>query len=320
MRMKHPEHRSKSRRFAMEKRNSTILIQVSVQTARHCIERLLRSLVPGINGNRSHSDQHTDELQHLYPLRKASLPPQPTPVLPFSNESSDFYSIVELMRSKWLAADENNRLDYLERFKQTCDKYLQSIRTQHLSAGHDTQFHQVLHSFLTAILDLLYYLTSSNLDLSIRIKLVLSTCLGWLIKHAQVIYCKRNYKTICTVFKNILLHGQSNNRQLAVSAVYFLSKAKGDDQSVSRCSVSKHDDSTTNITAASVRSDSLQTDEQCFQGDRNQLTVHSLFSRGCLFWFSNVLDSQPIAIKDRAEDSLIAFLSVTRMTIFCSFP
>ena len=207
----------------MEKRNSTILIQVRVQTARHCIERLLRPLVPGINGNRSYSDQYTDDLQHLYPLRKASLPPQPTPVLPFSTESSDFYSIVELMRSKWLAADENNRLDYLERFKQTCDKYLQSIRTQHLSTGHDTQFHQVLHSFLTSILDLLYYLTSSNLDLSIRIKLVLSTCLGWLIKHAQVIYCKRNYKTICTVFKNILLHGQSNNRQLAVSAVCFSS-------------------------------------------------------------------------------------------------
>ena len=179
------------------------------------------ALSQGTNGLRSHIDQHPDDLQHLHPIRKASLPPQPTSLLAISNESADFHSIVELMRSKWLAADESNRLDYLERFKQTCDKYLQSIRTQHLSTGHDTQFHQVLHSFLTAILDLLFYLTSSNLDLSIRIKLVLSTCLGWLIKHAQVIYCKRNYKTICTVFKNILLHGQSNNRQLAVSVSSF---------------------------------------------------------------------------------------------------
>jgi uncharacterized ubiquitin-like protein YukD len=122
------------------------------------------------------------------------------------------------MRSKWLSANETNRLAYLDRFKQACDKYLQAIRAQHISiTTNDSQFHQVLHTFLTTILDLLSYITSSNLDLTIKLKLVLSTCLGWLIKHAQVNYCKRNYKTICTVFKNILLNGQSNNRQLAVS-------------------------------------------------------------------------------------------------------
>jgi uncharacterized ubiquitin-like protein YukD len=120
------------------------------------------------------------------------------------------------MRSKWLSANETNRLNYLDRFKQACEKYLQAIRTQHLSITTDSQFYQILYTFLTAILDLLSYITSSNLDLSIKIKLVLSTCLGWLIKHAQVNYCKRNYKTICTIFKNILLNGQSNNRQLAV--------------------------------------------------------------------------------------------------------
>ena len=41
------------------------------------------------------------------------------------------------MRSKWLAADEQTRLEYLDRFKQACDKYLQTIRNQHLSNVHD---------------------------------------------------------------------------------------------------------------------------------------------------------------------------------------
>jgi hypothetical protein len=121
------------------------------------------------------------------------------------------------MRSKWLSSSEPNRLDYLERFKQSCEKYLQIIRSQYLSPTNNSQFHQTLYSFLTTILDLLTYITSTNLELTIKIKLVLSTCLGWLVKHAQVNYCKKNYKTICTIFKNILLNGQSNNRQLAVS-------------------------------------------------------------------------------------------------------
>ena len=166
----------------------------------------------GNNGMRSNRDLYPEDLQQIYPIRKLSLPTTPSA----TNESNDFYSIIEIMRSKWLSSDEGMRLDYLDRFKQSCEKYLQFIRNQHLSFGHESQFHQTLHSFLTSILDVLNYMTSSNLDLSLRIKLVLATCLGWLIKHAQVIYCKKNYRTICTVFKNILFHGASNNRQLAV--------------------------------------------------------------------------------------------------------
>lgn len=160
---------------------------------------------PLANGNNRPDDSH-----QLFSSRKPPVPSQP------SAESTEFYSIIELMRSKWLSANEANRFNYLDRFKQACEKYLQVIRTQYLSTN-DVQFHQVLYTFLTAILDLLSYITSSNLELTIKIKLVLCTCLGWLIKHAQVNYCKRNYKTICTVFKSILLNGQSNNRQLAVS-------------------------------------------------------------------------------------------------------
>ena len=133
-----------------------------------------------------------------------------------TNEGQDFTSAVELMRSKWILANETNRLTYLDNFKQACERHLQVIRSQYLTTTQSSQLHRTLHSFLTTILDLLTYITSSNLDLTIKTKLVLSTCLGWLVKHAQVSYCKRNYKTICMVFKNILLNGQSNNRQLAV--------------------------------------------------------------------------------------------------------
>lgn len=176
----------------------------------------------GNNSVRSQGNTYSDSSYNLFSIRKlptqtssSSQSSNPTPVLP--NENADFDSIVDLMRSKWLSANDANRLTYLEQFKQVCEKSLQSIRAQYLAATHTTQFHQVLHTFLTTILDLLSYITSSNLDLSIKIKLVLCTCLGWLIKHAQVSYCKRNYKTICVIFKNILLNGQSNNRQLAVS-------------------------------------------------------------------------------------------------------
>ncbi len=165
-----------------------------------------------LNGNNHSDDSHNN----IFSIRK---PPLPTQTSNTTAESAEFYSIIELMRSKWLSSNETNRLNYLDRFKQACEKYLQVIRTQYLTIN-DSQFHQVLCTFLTAILDLLSYITSSNLDLSIKIKLILSTCLGWLIKHAQVTYCKRNYKTICQVFKNILLNGQSNNRQLAVG--FFL--------------------------------------------------------------------------------------------------
>ena len=136
-----------------------------------------------------------------------------------SAERTEFYSIVDLMQSKWLIIDDTDRLNYLDRFKIACENYLQLIRQQYLTNNNDTQFHQILYTFLTAILDLLAYLTSTSfqLDLSLRIKLILLTCLGWLIKHAQVNYCKRNYKTILMIFKNILINGQANNRQLAVS-------------------------------------------------------------------------------------------------------
>jgi hypothetical protein len=169
------------------------------------------------NGN-----NHSDDSHQILSNRKPPLPTQSTTIT--TAESAEFYSIVELMRSKWLSANETNRLAYLDRFKQACDKYLQVIRAQHLSTTptNDHQFHQVLYTFLTTILDLLSYITSSNLDLTIKLKLVLSTCLGWLIKHAQGSYCKRNYKTMSTVFKNILLNGQSNNRQLAVSFFFLI--------------------------------------------------------------------------------------------------
>jgi hypothetical protein len=123
------------------------------------------------------------------------------------------------MHSKWLTSNETNRLNYLDRFMILCDKNFHLLHSQYptsLTSTLDSPFHQSLHSFLTSVLELLSYLTSSNLDLSIKIKLLLSSCLAWLIKHAQGNFCKKNYKTICLVFKNILLNGQSNNRQLAV--------------------------------------------------------------------------------------------------------
>ncbi|CAF0741521.1 unnamed protein product [Adineta steineri] len=163
------------------------------------------------------SQNNTSQLDNSHSLLSNRKPP-----LPITNDNLDFYSIIDSLRSNWSVADETNRLNYLEHFKQSCEKYLQKIRTQYLSPSHELEFHQVLHTFLTSILDLLSYLTSSNLDISIKIKLVLSTCLGWLIKHAQVIYCKRNFKTICTVFKNILRNGQSNNRQLAKLSVSLI--------------------------------------------------------------------------------------------------
>jgi hypothetical protein len=159
-----------------------------------------------------------------------TVPTQKLP-LPSQTETPEIYSLIEMMRSKWMASNEAIRLNYLDRFKIACEKYFQLLRTQHSSSSTtttiDSQFFQALHIFLTSILDLLSYITSSNLDLSIKIKLVLSTCLAWLIKHAQGNYCKKNYKPMCTIFKNILLNGQSNNRQLAVrSPIRFLSKTK----------------------------------------------------------------------------------------------
>ena len=159
----------------------------------------------GANGFRPNGTENT------YSAQKSSLLSQV--------DTPDIYSLIEIMRSKWMSSNEGVRLNYLDRFKISCEKYFQLLRSQYSSASTtaiDPQFFQALNTFLTSILDLLSYITSSNLDLSIKIKLVLSTCVAWLIKHAQGNYCKKNYKTICTVFKNILLNGQSNNRQLAV--------------------------------------------------------------------------------------------------------
>jgi len=148
-------------------------------------------------------------------------------ILSSQSETSDIHSLIEIMHSKWLTSNETNRLNYLDRFMILCDKNFQLLRSQYPTSTLDSQFHQSLHSFLTSVLELLSYITSSNLDLSIKIKLLLSTCLAWLIKHAQGNFCKKNYKTICLVFRNILLNGQSNNRQLAVCFFsFFFNKLK----------------------------------------------------------------------------------------------
>jgi hypothetical protein len=141
-----------------------------------------------------------------------------------SSEPSDIYSLIETMRSKWMSSNESNRSNYLDRLKDLSDKHLQLLNSQY-SLKSDSQLHQVLHTFFSSVLDLLSYITSSNLELSIKIKLFLSTRLAWIIKHGQGNYCKKNYKIICIVFKNILLNGQSNNRQLAVGySLFFLSQ------------------------------------------------------------------------------------------------
>ena len=114
-----------------------------------------------------------------------------------------------------MSTDETNRLNYLDRLKILCEKHFQTLYSQYSSSSRTTDS-QILYSFLTSILDLLSYITSSNHNASIKMKLVLSTCLAWLIKYAQLNYCQQNYKALCAVFKNILVNGQSNNRQLAV--------------------------------------------------------------------------------------------------------
>lgn len=132
-----------------------------------------------------------------------------------ASDSSDIYVLLETMRSKWMSSNEANRLTYLDHLKLSCDKHVQYLHSQFASKT-DAHLYQSLYTFYTSILDLLCYITSTNLELSIKVKLVLSTCLGWLIKHGQGNYCKKHYKTVCAIFKNILLNGQSNNRQLAV--------------------------------------------------------------------------------------------------------
>ncbi|CAF1150733.1 unnamed protein product [Rotaria sordida] len=167
----------------------------------------------GTNGFRPKGNNHSDNML----LTQIS-------ALSIQKENSDVYSLIEIIRSKWMSLNETNRVDYLERFKISCDKYFQIISAQYptTTITINSQFSQALHTFLTSILDLLIYITSKNIDLSIKIKLVLSTCLAWLIKHAQENFCKKTYKTICLVFKNILFNGQSNNRQLAKFSVSMI--------------------------------------------------------------------------------------------------
>ena len=138
-----------------------------------------------------------------------------------ASDTSDVYALLETIRSKWLSSTETNRLNYLERLKMACDKHLQMTHAQY-SSKTDTQLYQTLQTFYTSVLELLFYITTSNLEFPIKVKLVLSTCLGWLVKHSQGVYCKKHYKTICLVFKNILLNGQSNNRQLAKFSVSLI--------------------------------------------------------------------------------------------------
>lgn len=135
------------------------------------------------------------------------------------NDVSDVNSLIETIRLKWMQFDETNRANYFEHLRNSCDKYVQTLSSKYPSLNNP-QFHQVLYTFLASLLDLLSYVTATNLDLSIKIKLVLSTCLAWLIKHAQKTFCKQHYKTICVIFKNIVFNGQSNNRQLAVCGFF----------------------------------------------------------------------------------------------------
>ena len=138
-------------------------------------------------------------------------------ILSSQNDNSEMHSLIETMRAKWMTSNDANRLNYLDRLIVLSDKAFQIFRSQHPpSSAFDAQFHQALNALLSPILEILSYIMSANIELSVKIKLVLSTSLAWVIKHGQGNFCKKNYKSICTTFKNVLLNGQSNNRQLAV--------------------------------------------------------------------------------------------------------
>lgn len=138
---------------------------------------------------------------------------------PMSLENSDVYSLIEIIRAKWMSSNESFRCSYLDRLRISCDKHFQTLHSQHSSSSVaiNSQISQTLQAFLTSILDLLSYITSSSIDLSLKLKYIMATCLAWLIKNAQVTYCKKNYKTMCRIFRNIFFNGQQNNRQIAVS-------------------------------------------------------------------------------------------------------
>ena len=136
----------------------------------------------------------------------------------FSFETTDIPALMEMIRSNWSTFNETDRSTHLNRLKTDCEKYHQTIQTQYSpsSTARDKQVHQLLQPCLMSMLDLLYSLTLADIDLSIKSKLVLSTCLAWLVKYGQVSFCRKHVRKICSTFKNILLNGQANNRQLAV--------------------------------------------------------------------------------------------------------
>lgn len=126
--------------------------------------------------------------------------------------------MIELIRSRWVSFVETDRVHHLNHLKNTCERYYQTLSTENSisSATRDKEFFQIFQSCLIAFLNLLNSITSKDQNLSIKVKLVLSTCLAWVIKHAHVNFCRKYLKTIINTFKNILFHGSSNNRQLAV--------------------------------------------------------------------------------------------------------
>jgi hypothetical protein len=128
-------------------------------------------------------------------------------------------SLIELIRSTWPSLNETERVNYLHRLRISCDQHVTSLLTD------DQQYHELFAVHLISILDLLHSITSSDFDLSIKTKLVLLTSLAWLIKRGQINYCRKQLPTICTTFKNILRHGQSNDRQLAVGDFNFVNQS-----------------------------------------------------------------------------------------------
>ncbi|CAF0871745.1 unnamed protein product [Adineta ricciae] len=144
-------------------------------------------------------------------------------ILSSQSDNSEMLSLIDTMRAKWMTSNDTNRLNYLDRLIVLSDKAFQIFRSQHPpSSAFDAQFHQALNALLSPILEILSYIMSANIELSVKIKLVLSTSLAWVIKHGQGNFCKKNYKSICTTFKNVLLNGQSNNRQLAKFSVSLI--------------------------------------------------------------------------------------------------
>lgn len=130
-------------------------------------------------------------------------------------ESTEIKFFIETIRANWISFEENERIEHLNRLKSLCDQFYHSIQ-QYLSKKNERNFNRALEPCLSAIFELLQNLTSTNLELSIKVKLILFTCLAWLIKYSSVSFNRKNRKALSTIFKKILTVGNSNNRQLAV--------------------------------------------------------------------------------------------------------